>query len=174
MRSTADLLVSKGLDKLGYLSVDMDGGWWRFTKGIQKGAKGPWDMRGVADYLHSKGLKMGMYVTGGMSGVYKHEDVWSEVMFNEWAADSVKVDHMCGDSCETAPGAINHPSDQVVPAFQQATIERWTAAIAKINKTNSVLFNNCGIGCSPSEGVDSRDPRPWSDPAAFSPAFSCL
>lgn len=37
-------------------------------------------------------------------------------------------------------------------------MERWAAAIEKINKTNDVLFNNCGIGCSPSEGLDSRDP----------------
>ena len=36
------------------------------------------------------------------------------------------------------------------------------AAIAAINKTDKVVFNNCGIGCSPSEGVDSRDPRPWA------------
>jgi len=26
-----------------------------------------------------------------------------------------------------------------------------------------VLFQNCGIGCSPSEGLDSRDPRPWGE-----------
>ena len=98
MRDTGDQLVAKGLAKLGYVSVDMDGGWMNFQKkSIQKGDKGPWDMRGVADYLHGKGLKMGMYVTGGMAGVYRHEDVWSEVMFNEWAADSVKVDHMFAD-----------------------------------------------------------------------------
>ena len=76
---------------------------------------------------------------------------------------SLQVDHMCANVCEKAPGEINHPSDQIVPAFQQSTIERWTAAIAAINKTDQVLFNNCGIGCSPSEGVDSRDPRPWGE-----------
>ena len=26
-----------------------------------------------------------------------------------------------------------------------------------------MLFQNCGIGCSPSEGLDSRDPRPWGE-----------
>jgi hypothetical protein len=83
-------------------------------------------------------------------------------------ADSVKVDHMCSvdhnsSGCRTAPGAINKPSDQIVPAYQQQTVERWAAAIAKLNKTDQVLFNNCGIGCSPSEGMDSRDPRPWGD-----------
>ena len=32
MRSTADLLVAKGLSKLGYVHVDMDGGWQSFIK----------------------------------------------------------------------------------------------------------------------------------------------
>ena len=120
-----------------------------------------WDMKGLADYLHAKRLKLGFYVTGGMAAVYKHEDAWADMMFNVWGGDSVKVDHMCANVCETAPGAINHPSDQIVPAFQEETIRRWAAAINKTGKT--VLFNNCGIGCSPSEGVDSRDPRPWGE-----------
>ena len=85
---------------------------------------------------------------------------------------SLQVDHMCANVCEKAPGEINHPSDQIVPAFQQSTIERWTAAIAAINKTDQVLFNNCGIGCSPSEGVDSRDPRPWGEVRNASLCFS--
>ena len=61
MRDAGDQLVAKGLAKLGYTSVDMDGGWMNFNKhGIKKGDKGPWDMRAVADYLHSKNLTMGM------------------------------------------------------------------------------------------------------------------
>ena len=27
--------------------------------------------------------------------MYNHEAQWAEVMFNEWKADGVKVDHMC-------------------------------------------------------------------------------
>jgi hypothetical protein len=40
-------------------------------------------MKAMCDHLHSKGLKCGMYVTGGFSTVYDHEDAWAEVMFNE-------------------------------------------------------------------------------------------
>lgn len=144
----------------------MDGGWYNFDRGPMNASGFPetsWDMKGLADFLHAKGLKLGMYVTGGMKQVYKNEENWATIMFDDWGADSVKVDHMCGDSCEKAPGAINHPSDQIVPAFQRTTIERWAAAIARINKTREVLFNNCGIGCSPAEGVASRDPRPWGE-----------
>lgn len=46
--------------------------------------------------------------------MYGYEDQWAVMMFNEWGADSVKVDHMCnvadGDApggvegCQTAPG----------------------------------------------------------------------
>eukprot|EP00729_Bicosta_minor_P001078 gene1078-4896_t len=175
LKQTADLLEAKGLKELGYVHVDMDGGWKDFRK--PNNASGypttSWDMKGLANYLHIKGFKMGMYLTGGFNDVYGYEEQWAEVMFNEWGADSVKVDHMCSvadgaapgkvEGCQTAPGAINHASDQIVPAFQQATMERWAAAIEKINKTNDVLFNNCGIGCSPSEGLDSRDPRPWGE-----------
>ena len=48
--------------------------------------------------------------------MYGYEDQWAVMMFNEWGADSVKVDHMCnvadGDApggvegCQTAPGML--------------------------------------------------------------------
>ena len=77
-------------------------------------------MRGLADNLHANKLKLGMYVTGGFSAVYLHENAWAEVMFNEWAADSVKVDHMCSvntsDGCRVAPGVVNKASHHIVLA----------------------------------------------------------
>lgn len=169
LKTTGDAIVTLGLDKLGYKHIDLDGGWFNFNGHLNASGypSTSWNMRGLADYLHSKSLKFGMYVTGGFSAVYLHEEAWPQVMFAEWGADSVKVDHMCSVNtsygCREAAGSINHPSDQIVPAFQQQTIERWTAAIAKINKTQNVLFNNCGIGCSPSEGLYGRDPRPWGE-----------
>ena len=102
MKEAGDLLVKYGLDKLGYTHVDMDGGWFNFARGHLNASgypSDPWTkdggMRGLADYLHTRGLTLGMYVTGGFSAVYRHEDAWAQVMFNEWAADSVKIDHMC-------------------------------------------------------------------------------
>ena len=41
-------------------------------------------------------------------------------------------------ACEVAPGPINKYYHQIVPAYQRPTIERWAAAIAKLNKTDSV------------------------------------
>ena len=45
----------------------MDGGWYNFNGGLNGTGypHDPWGMRNLSDYLHSKGLKLGMYVTGG-------------------------------------------------------------------------------------------------------------
>jgi hypothetical protein len=77
-----------------------------------------------------------------------HEVAWSNVLFNEWNVDGLKVDHMCqGANC--GDGTQGH---EMAVEFQQPTIERWVAAIAAQNATTRVLFQNCGIGCSPSSG----------------------
>ena len=67
-----------------------------------RGSFGPhgWNFTNLTAWYHSVGLKLGMYVTGGFEAVYEHEAEWAEVMFNEWNADGLKVDHMCqGASC---------------------------------------------------------------------------
>lgn len=76
---------------------------------------------------------------------------------------------MCNvPACENAPGELNQSGinvfhHQIVPYYQQQTVERWANAIAKINKTRDVLFHNCDIGCAPAEGVASAQPRPWGE-----------
>ena len=126
-------------------------------------------MKSLADDLHKGGFKLGLYATAGFKAVYGHEDLWARVMFEEWGADEANIDHMCNvPACQNAPGALNQTGintfhHQIVPYYQQATVERWAAAIAKVNKTREVLFHNCDIGCSPSEGVASAQPRPWGE-----------
>ena len=62
MKATGDAIVRLGLHELGYVHVDLDGGWYNFNGKLN--ASGfphtGWDMRGVADHLHSLDLKLGM------------------------------------------------------------------------------------------------------------------
>ena len=180
-----DAVVKTGLRDLGYVNLAIDGGWESFQKGgpPAKGSVGPrgWNFKNLTSYYHANGLKLGMYVTGGFEAVYKHEAEWAEVMFKEWGADGVKVDHMCqGANCGS--GSQGH---MIAVEFQKPTIERWVAAIAAVNKTGSVLFQvrllciafgqflladvplqNCGIGCAPSVGLgqnDGKNGQPWGD-----------
>jgi hypothetical protein len=112
------------------------------------------------------------YATAGFKAVYGHEDLWAKVLFEEWGADEANIDHMCNvAACQDAPGALNQSGinvfhHQIVPYYQRATVERWAAAIAKVSRTvhsstrtRDVLFHNCDIGCSPSEGLASAQPR---------------
>ena len=80
-------------------------------------------------------------------------------MFGEWGADGVKVDHMCqGASC--GGGEQGH---QMAVDTQGPTMQRWAAAIAAMNKTDSVLFQNCGVGCSPANGDPGPNGQPWAE-----------
>ncbi|HNS32767.1 MAG TPA: putative Ig domain-containing protein [bacterium] len=64
MRDAADCLVQKGLASRGYAYVNIDSCWQGKRDGkfnaIQPNSKFP-DMKGLSDYIHSLGLKMGIY-----------------------------------------------------------------------------------------------------------------
>src|SRR5439155_3481036 len=63
IRDTADLLVSTGMRDAGYVYVNIDDTWegGRDEQGrIKTNEKFP-DMKALADYVHSKGLKLGIY-----------------------------------------------------------------------------------------------------------------
>ncbi|PKI63948.1 hypothetical protein CRG98_015624, partial [Punica granatum] len=66
IKETADALVSTGLAKLGYEYVNIDDCWAeiaRDTKGnlVAKNSTFPSGIKALADYVHSKGLKLGIY-----------------------------------------------------------------------------------------------------------------
>lgn len=161
MIDMAHAIINLGLDKLGYRKLDIDGGWQDFNKPLgPNGPETPWPMRNLTDYIHSLGLEIGMYVTGGFEAVYEHEAQWAHAVFGEWGFDGIKIDHMCGVPACNVPGA--HTSNIAVP-FQAPTMARWTAAIAAENATGRALVQNCGVGCSPAMGPNSSTPSPWGE-----------
>ncbi|MDE2071013.1 MAG: glycoside hydrolase family 27 protein [Gammaproteobacteria bacterium] len=100
---TANTLVSTGLAKLGYRYVNIDDCWME----MQRDAAGelvpnpklfPHGMRWLGDYLHSKGLKFGIYEDAGYMtcqkapGMYGHieQDVRT---FASWGVDYLKLDY---------------------------------------------------------------------------------
>lgn len=82
VRLAADWLVKSGLAAHGYQYINIDDAWeaGRDANGeIQCNSKFP-DMKALADYVHSKGLKLGIYSSpgpktcGGYEGSYRHEE----------------------------------------------------------------------------------------------------
>jgi len=99
IRDTADLLVSTGMRDAGYVYVNIDDTWEgdRDAQGrIQSNSKFP-DMKALADYVHSKGLKLGIYSSPGAKtcaryeGSLDHEDQDAQT-YADWGIDYLKYD----------------------------------------------------------------------------------
>ena len=99
IRDTADLLVSSGMRDAGYIYVNIDDTWegTRDASGvIQTNNKFP-DMKALADYVHSKGLKLGIYSSPGpktcarFEGSYGHEAQDAKT-YAGWGIDYLKYD----------------------------------------------------------------------------------
>lgn len=103
IRDTADKMVETGLLNLGYEYLVIDDCWSlkeRDENGrlVADPEKFPSGMKAVADYVHSKGLKFGMYscagnlTCAGYPGSFEHEFVDAET-FAEWGVDFLKYDY---------------------------------------------------------------------------------
>jgi alpha-galactosidase len=102
VRAAADALVSSGMRDAGYIYVNIDDTWEgdRDANGIiHTNSKFP-DMKALADYVHSKGLKLGIYSSPGpktcarYEGSYGHEEQDAKT-YAEWGIDYLKYD-LCG------------------------------------------------------------------------------
>ena len=99
VRQAADALVNSGLAALGYVYINIDDCWQgnRDANGnIVPNKKFP-DMKALADYVHSKGLKLGLYSSpgprtcGGYEGSFGYEDQ-DALTYAAWGIDYLKYD----------------------------------------------------------------------------------
>lgn len=141
----ADAMISTGLSKAGYKFINIDDGYWdgRAADGtlrINK-TKFPNGMRAVADYIHKKGLKAGIYSDAGDNtcgsgnkhawglgvGFVGHEQADCKTYFDDWDYDFIKVDY-CGG---------NHAK-----LDERTQYTKISNAIKSVNK-KGVIFNVC-------------------------------
>ncbi len=101
IRGMADAIVSTGMRDAGYQYVTIDDCWQvaRDADGtiVADSARFPHGIKALADYVHSKGLKFGIYTDAGRRtcqgrpGSYGHEDQDAKT-YASWGVDYVKVD----------------------------------------------------------------------------------
>ena len=100
---TADKMVSEGLLERGYEYLVIDDCWSLKERDekeclVADPEKFPHGMKAVADYVHSKGLKFGMYscagtlTCAGYPGSFEHEFIDAKT-FAEWGVDFLKYDY---------------------------------------------------------------------------------
>ena len=103
IRETADAMVASGMRDAGYRYVNIDDCWEapaRDARGdlATDSARFPSGMKALADYVHSKGLKIGIYSSAGWGTCQKrpasldHEAADAR-KFAEWGIDYLKYDN---------------------------------------------------------------------------------
>ena len=134
VQQQAKALATNGMKEAGYEFGTTDEGWWlgeRDSSGnivvnakqwpaIKPGQRDG-DMRNIAEYIHSLGLKAGIYTDAGGDGCSMYPDSGPKYMhtgseghydedflqFSKWGFDYVKVD-WCGGAKEKRSGAVQY------------------------------------------------------------------
>lgn len=135
---TADSLAESGLSAAGYEYVVIDDCWQggRNADGylFEDAKRFPGGMRRLSDYIHSKGLKFGIYscagerTCAGQPGSHRHEEL-DAALFASWEVDFLKYDYCY------APDDLN------------ASIRRYSKMSAALKATGRpILFSICEWG----------------------------
>ncbi len=159
IEKAADAVVSSGMKAAGYQYVNTDEGWWSGTRDGNGNitvdqSKWPGGMQALASYIHSKGLKAGIYTDAGANGCggtnqgsYNHYDQ-DMLQFEQWGFDYVKVD-WCG--------GVNLGLN---PATQYAQI-RDSIAKATAQTGHPMGFSVCEWGVSDPWNWGSASGNSW-------------
>lgn len=100
VKASADVFIKSGLADHGYTYVNIDDGWEAAARAkngeIVTNSKFP-DIKATSDYVHSKGLRFGIYSSpgpktcGGYLGSYQHE-MQDASTYAKWGIDYLKYD----------------------------------------------------------------------------------
>jgi alpha-galactosidase len=138
IREIADAIVTSGMKDAGYTYINIDDGWqWkRDEQGVLLPNPNFPDMKALADYVHARGLRLGIYSSpgprtcGGFEGSYGHEEIDAQT----WA--SWGIDYLKYDWCS----ASRIWKDEDMPAVYQ----RMAEAIVKAGRP--MVYSLCQYG----------------------------
>ncbi|MEY4547570.1 MAG: hypothetical protein RL685_3765 [Pseudomonadota bacterium] len=143
IKETADFFVSSGLKEAGYSYVNIDDCWALRERGadgklVPDPQKFPSGIQGVADYVHSLGLKLGIYADAGTltcagyPGSLGKEELDAQT-FADWGVDYLKYDNCSNQS----------------DGSRQDYVNRYTAMRRAIDATGRpMVYSICEWGTS--------------------------
>jgi alpha-galactosidase len=160
IRDSADQIVATGMKDAGYVYVNIDDTWEgkRDENGVlHTNEKFP-DMKALADYVHSKGLKIGIYsgpgpkTCAGYEGSLGHEEQDAQ-LYASWGIDYLKY-----DLCSFIPEVM----EKQAPGDKAAQMKLMIAAYDKMSKAlkatgRPIVFSLCQYG--------------WDSPWEWAPAL---
>ena len=157
VRAAADAMVASGLINHGWTYINTDDCWQvradqpaenrrDVDKHIKTNEKFP-DMKAMVDYIHSKGLRAGLYSSpgpstcGGFTASYQFEEQDAQ-QYAKWGFDYLKYDWCSYDKiADGIRKGPNAPSDQQVLQHPYAIMN---AMLLKQNR--DIVFSLCQYG----------------------------
>ncbi len=148
IKEIADAMVSSGLRDAGYIYLNLDDNWMDTKRDVNGDLQNhpktfPSGMKALADYVHKKGLKFGLYGDRGLRTCHHYNSDWvsengsymreeqDAKKFAEWGVDYLKY-----DNCDEAPGSN-----------QEADYTRMSKALR--NSGRDIVFSICAWGYQP-------------------------
>jgi alpha-galactosidase len=187
IRAQADAMVTSGMKAAGYQYINIDEGWegTRDAAGNMQPNVGFPDMKALAAYVHSKGLKIGIYSSpgpkacGGFEASYGHEEQDAR-LFASWDMDYLKYDWCTAGTVyqrEQYPEALRKMSEALAHAGRPMVYSIhgrgavWTYAAAQganlwrtTGDINDTYARMLAIGFG-QEGLEKfAAPSRWNDP----------
>ena len=140
VRRQADKIIEYGLDKLGYVYVNVDDCWMTTERRngyfVVDNERFPSGMKALGDYIHSKGLKFGIYSSAGTYTCQKRAGSLGNEFKDAQSFASYGVDLLKYDNCFNE--GLNNRID---------TINRYSTmgnALSQQNRT--ILYSICQWG----------------------------
>ncbi|GAA2476413.1 NPCBM/NEW2 domain-containing protein [Streptomyces longisporus] len=163
VKGIADIFVDKGLKDAGYQYVNLDDCWALPTRDadgklVPDPARFPNGIKAVADYVHAKGLKLGIYTSAGTKtcnsagfpGALGHE--YSDArQFADWGVDYVKYDNCNNQGVDAkvryttmrdALKATGRPIVYSICEWGQNKPWEWAADVGHLWRTTGDISDN--------------------------------
>ena len=183
IKQIADAMVTNGLQEAGYEYINIDDSWQitRDTNGVivADATRFPNGIKAVADYVHTKGLKLGLYSDRGTQtclgrpGAKGHE-VQDANTYAEWGIDYLKYDN-CSAAANTMEADYERMRDALLNSGRPMVysicawqFQKWMPACGNLWRTTMDIKDNWQsmVGIIDVNGnlAAYAGPGHWNDP----------
>ena len=158
IQEIADAMVSSGLKDAGYIYLNLDDNWMDTKRDAQGNLQNnpktfPSGMKAIADYVHAKGLKFGLYGDRGKRTCHHYNSKWdSQSGSNGHEEQDAKklaewgVDYWKYDNCDSDPNtqekdytamskALRNSGRDIVFSICMWEYKEWMPKIANLWRT---------------------------------------
>ena len=184
VRAEADAMVANGMAAAGYQFINIDDCWQtnRDTNGVivADPVKFPSGIKALADYVHSRGLKLGVYSDHGTEtcqsrpGGYGYEYL-DALTYASWGVDYLKYDNCNLPSGDNAELDYSHMSDALMKSGRPITFSicawtytSWDPALGNLWRSTGDINDSYSSMLANLQGNEPSayfaGPGRWNDP----------